>query len=118
VNAIRGTPDWNPCEDGLHVGEEGTEGGYVLLDEEHLNGARITLEERAKVAPYAITCGIFGWVAHTCFASTREEADILYDAMKRGLEGILQIIPSEDDPAREKKTGLVNRAIEHFVAHF
>jgi hypothetical protein len=32
-----------------------SEGGFVLADEEHADGARITLECNAPVAPFAIT---------------------------------------------------------------
>ena len=34
-------------------------------------GARITLERDCRVAPFAITCGIYGWMMHTRFFSSQ-----------------------------------------------
>jgi hypothetical protein len=47
----------------------GSEGGTIVLDEEHGLGARITLEKDGAIAPFTITCGIYGWMAHTRFFS-------------------------------------------------
>ncbi len=39
-----------------------TSGGVVILDKEHVDGARVTLEQDGMTARYAITCGIYGWL--------------------------------------------------------
>lgn len=100
------------------VGQTGSEDGTIRRDEVHPDGARITIEERTRVAPFAITCGIYGWMAHTCYASSMEDAERLCGDMKWALEGILEIIPMTDDPACEEKEHLVICAIEHFVNYF
>ena len=69
----------------------GTEGGVVVLDEEHPAGARITLERDCASAPFAITCGIYGLMVHTCFRSDEAEARRTYAAMKVGIEHILAL---------------------------
>ena len=76
---------WQPTENGGTLGTAGSEGGVILRDEEHDLGARITLERHCSIAPFAVTCGIYGWFFHTRFASTETEAE--YSAMSSGLEG-------------------------------
>lgn len=79
-----------------------------------MDGVRITLE-RDGWTPFAITCGIYGWMVHSCFFGTRREAELEYETMKGELSGILDIIPWEDDPDTENKLGPVSEAIEEFV---
>jgi hypothetical protein len=62
----------------------------VFRDEEHVLGARITLERAASVAPFAITCGIYGWMMHTCFFDSEAEAESQYDQMKNSLSALLE----------------------------
>jgi len=47
----------HPFENGRSVGTTASEGGQILLDEEHDAGARMTLE-RGEQIPFSITCGI------------------------------------------------------------
>jgi hypothetical protein len=82
--------------------ERGTEGGVILLDEEHDLGARITLELLEGRAN-AITCGIYQWMMHTRFFASEPEARLAYDAMKIDLDAILQRIPLKSDADLESK---------------
>ena len=65
---------WYPFDKGVTVGQEGSEDGVILRDEEHPCEARITLERRVTAAPFAITCGIYGCMLHTRFFSIESEA--------------------------------------------
>src|SRR3954471_2347950 len=76
------TMGWAAFENGNTVGARGSEDGVIVVDEEHDLGARITLERDGSVAPFAITCGIYGWAFHTRFFSTRETADRDLETMK------------------------------------
>jgi hypothetical protein len=40
----------------------GAKAEKVIFDQEHELGARITLERNTRAAPFAITCGIYGWM--------------------------------------------------------
>ncbi|MGA2753523.1 MAG: hypothetical protein ABSE53_07120 [Terracidiphilus sp.] len=82
--------DWHPSENGATLGETGSEEGIVVRDEEHSLGARITLEREARIAPFAITCGIYGWMMHTRFFGTEAEAEAQYDLMKTSLSELLE----------------------------
>jgi len=73
--------DWTPFEDGDSLGTKGSEGGTILIDLEHPQGARITLERGGEVAPFAITCGVFGWIAHTRFFAQSDEATGAFSEM-------------------------------------
>ncbi|MGA3102431.1 MAG: hypothetical protein ABSD61_11270 [Terracidiphilus sp.] len=82
--------DWHPSESGATLGQSGSEDGIVVRDEEHSLGARITLERGARIAPFAITCGIYGWMIHTRFFSSQPEAETQYDLMKTALSELLE----------------------------
>ena len=80
---------WEPHDSGKTIGQTGSEDGVIIADEEHSDGARITLEVDGHFAPYSITCGIYGTMVHTAFAADRTEATVMFDAMKAELERVL-----------------------------
>ncbi len=55
------------------------------MDEEHELGARITLEKVGSFLKghFAITCGIYGWMMHTHFISSTNEALKDFEANER-----------------------------------
>ena len=108
---------WYPFDGGRTIGTEGSEQGTILRDEEYSQSARITLEQ-CKHVPFAITCGIYGWMFHTVFASSREEAETVFEAMKERLAAICDAFPTEDDPRLDAKVEETTRAIEAFVRDF
>jgi hypothetical protein len=83
---------WTPYEAGQTVGGAGSDGGVILQDEEHAAGARITLEEGGFIAPFSITCGIYGWLVHTRFFDVEAEGRLAYDEMKTALTEIVERI--------------------------
>jgi hypothetical protein len=109
---------WQSFDEGRTTGKAGSEAGVILLDEEHAVGARITLERGGRVAPFAITCGIFGWMMHTRFFANEEEARRAYEDMKQALDSIIQSIPLESDPDRDTKIKATMRMIGEFVKHY
>jgi hypothetical protein len=94
---------WNSFDNGGTIGAKGSEEGVILRDEEHDRGSRITLERDADVAPFAITCGIYGSMFHTTFASDAAEANSKYDEMKVWLDGMLADDVREDDYLKRLK---------------
>jgi hypothetical protein len=76
---------WHPFDGGRTIGERGSESGIILLDEETDAGARITLERSGAVAPFSITCGVYGGLLHTRFFSKETEARGDYAAMRARL---------------------------------
>ncbi|MGJ5140842.1 hypothetical protein ACQR1V_22855 [Bradyrhizobium oligotrophicum] len=109
---------WQPFVQGRTIGQSGSEAGVILLDEEHCEGARITLERDGGVAPFAITCGIYGWMVHTRFFSEKEDARRAYEDMKQALDVIVQSIPFKSDPDYDTKMKATTRAIGEFVELF
>ncbi|HEX2674970.1 MAG TPA: hypothetical protein VHM25_29035, partial [Polyangiaceae bacterium] len=100
------------------VGACGSEEGVILVDEEHDLGARITLEQDGGTAPFAITCGIYGWMFHTRFFRARETAERDLADMKNAIGLILMKIPNVDDPELDIKRHEVTEAISAFVDQF
>ena len=109
--------DWYPFADGSSLGQTGTDGGVIERDEAHGAGARITLE-RGGFAAFSITCGVYGWMVHTRFFSTRDEAEAAYDAMKPELAAIAEGVPMEDDPELDEKRDRVVAMITDFVDRY
>lgn len=96
--------------------ERGTEGGVIILDDEHDLGARITLESGG--AGGAITCGIYGWMVHTRFFDAESEARAAFDAMKIDLAAILWRIPLKTDPDLDAKMEATSGEISAFVDRY
>lgn len=108
---------WRPFEDGATVGRRGSEDGFILRDDEHDAGARITLERGCSHGvPFAVTCGIYGWFFHTRLLGSEAEAD--FPAMRDELAAILEIIPRADDPEADARMARVSEAIREFVSQF
>ncbi len=107
---------WSPFDDGATLGLPGSEEGTVVRDEEHILGARITLERAASVAPFAITCGIYGWMMHTRFFSLEPEAESQYDLMKDSLAALLEAAEqtAEIDGGRQ----VLMAGVEKFVGEY
>lgn len=81
---------WHPVDDGATLGQMGPEGGIIIRDEEHTEGARITLERRGSIAPFSITCGVYGVMFHTRFFADEAEGQGAYALMKPGLASVAE----------------------------
>lgn len=98
---------WHPYDDGKTIGQAGSEDGTILLDDEYDKSMRITLERGTRAIPFAITCGIDGWLVHTRYCSKENEAKQLMAEMKIALERIYDSIPSDADATEERLTQVV-----------
>ncbi|AYG65621.1 MULTISPECIES: hypothetical protein [unclassified Rhizobium] len=81
---------WINFDGGSTIGHQGSECGIILLDEEHSDGARVTLERCVRV-PFAITCGLYGSMAHTVFIGSEQEALDTFHAIKTNLDALIAI---------------------------
>ncbi len=107
---------WVQYEDGKTVGQRGSENGIVMRDEEYPGCARITLERNSITAPFAITCGLYGWVVHTRFISTEDNAQEAFREMGTELDRIVDLVP--DDANFDRLESTVTNAIRDFVERF
>lgn len=103
---------WVAVEGGATLGHNGSEGGIIWKDEEHTDGARITLERDSLMgAPFALTCGIYGWMVHTRFFADEPTALAQYEAMKPVLAEIAGLVVSESSAEAAD-------AVDAFMADF
>jgi len=109
---------WSAFDSGKSIGASGSEDGVIVRDEQHSHGARITLERNAHTAPFAITCGVYGWMFHTRFFGTEDEARTEFELMSAELSKILAMIPAALDPEVDAKSRSVHDAIFEFVKRF
>ncbi len=94
---MREETNWREFDEGFSIGTSGSDVGVIVRDEEHRNGARITLEDEGSFAPFSITCNIYGWMFHTRYFAGEAEAHREFERMKVDLDEILQSISAEDD---------------------
>jgi hypothetical protein len=102
---------WYPFDNSGTLGHAGSEGGLILRDEEHSAGARITLEKGSAIAPYAITCGIYGHMVRTRFFSLEDEANPQCDQMKNALSAIFE----SGDGSTEADSSTFSQRITAFI---
>jgi len=111
---------WYQFAGGLTLGQVGSEGGTIVRDEDHVDGARITLEEGPGYtrAQFTITCGVYGWMVHTRFFDKEEEASREVKAMKQGLEDVLAAIAVSTDINDEAQMDRARKACARFVERY
>ena len=109
---------WYPYKEGQTLGLPASENGLVIRDEEYSEGALVTLERDSPTAPFAITCGLYGWMVHTCWFSTATEAQEAFEEIKTALGKMADMIPYNDDPAADEKMKPIFEGIEQLVQRF
>ena len=100
-----------------HLAREGPRTESFLVTTSTRLGARITLERETRV-PFAITCGVYGWMLHTRFFGSEAEALADYGLMQDGLSLIVDLIPFADDPDVDAKRRALIEAMNDFVSRF
>jgi hypothetical protein len=105
--------DWYPFKNGESIGQTGSESGKILRDEEHGDGARVTLGH-VRNNRFTITCGIYGWMVHTRFFDSETAALMGFDETKEGLGKILALIPLEEE-GDDERMNIVTCAIADLV---
>jgi hypothetical protein len=109
---------WVPFDGGESIGQRGSERGIIIRDELHHDGARITLERDGPVAPYATTCGIYGWIVHTRFFDAEDEVQSEFQRMRHEISKILSAIPLNASQDVAEKMEAVVLLIRDFVDMF
>ena len=109
---------WELFNGGKTRGQRGSENGTIVLDEEIPNTARITLERGATTAPFAITCGIYYRLVHTCFLGDESKALAQYESMKSDLAAVLEMMPEAADPDYGAKRERADEAVARFVSQY
>lgn len=115
--ATRAAAPWVGFDDGATLGLKGSEGGVILLDDEHPAGARITLEATGY-PPFAITCGVYGSMVHTRYLGTEDGARREVDAMRPRLALLAASVPFVDEPDAERRSREVAEACARFAEEF
>jgi hypothetical protein len=110
-------PLWQAFDGGRTIGGRGSEEGVILLDDEHDYGARVTLERDGR-HPFAITCGIYGWMLHTVFFSDEAKAYLAFAEMRAELDRIVCAIPLDGDHDQRERSKATFAAIAQFAERY
>lgn len=105
---------WYRFDNSSTLSHAGSEGGVTVFDEEHPLGARITFERDTHTAPFAITCGIYGWMMHTRFIGLEREACSQYDLMRSALSVLLDRASESDDGGQQVLMDGVSAFVETY----
>ena len=105
---------WNSFGNGNTLGQKGSEQGEIVRDDEHSLGARITLEKDTSIAPFAITCGIYGWMVHTRIFANEQDARSEYEKMKTTLTEIIALLENPEGSDQDA----TENAVEEFVRKY
>lgn len=65
---------WQNFDSGKTMGSVNSDGSIIIYDEEHTNGARLTIEKGGTTAPFEIVFGIYDVMFHTHFEPSEEDA--------------------------------------------
>jgi hypothetical protein len=106
--------NWSVYRSGETIGKPGSEDGAILEDEEYASSARITLESGGYVAPFAITCGVYGLLVHTRFFSEEDKARGEYVEMKADLGRIVDLATAVGTSEEDKLTNAAAQFVERF----
>lgn len=89
--------DWRHFDNGKSVGQKGSENGTIIYDIEHTGGARVTLEQKTDIAPFATTLGVYGLMFHTRYDSNEVDAKIFIEQTIQKIDTLLDMydIPEE-----------------------
>jgi hypothetical protein len=110
---------WEPYRAGASIGEPGSEDGTIVRDEEHAEGARITIERlEHRSAAFAITCGVYGWMVHTRYFGDEQSAIAGFESMKAPLAHIVDAIPRTGEAGIEEAQKGLSLRIEAFIQRF
>jgi hypothetical protein len=93
---------WGSINAGTTIGTKGSEGGRILKDEEHILGARISLEQGGFI-PFSLTCGVYGLMVHTVFASSLAEAEALFATVQARLTAMMEETNAQSFDAEVKR---------------
>ena len=101
---------WANFDEGKSIGQNGSEGGKIIRDEENTFGARVTLEGKGDVAPFSITLGIYDLMFHTQFFSSLDHAQRCFQLYKEKIELIIRHY-SVKEPNRDSKWNTVHNQL-------
>lgn len=108
--------NWRHFDDCKSVGQKGSENGTVIYDIEHIGGARVTLEQKTDIAPFATTLGVYGLMFHTRFDSNVDDAKNFITQTIKKIDELLDMydIPEEKQDAtwKEKFNSLTQELAE------
>lgn len=89
--------NWKSFDTGHTIGQAGSENGIILRDEVFQDQSRITLEKGSAIAPFAITCGVVGWMVHTRYFDDQAQANADFEKMKEKLARIVRLLADTED---------------------
>lgn len=109
---------WQPYQAGTTLGMTGSEGGTITWDEQYADRVRLTMEQDESRSFFAITCGVTGWLVHTRFFGSREEAFAAFQELRPALVELLCRLPGDEPRSSRDAAREGGPLLAAFVARF
>lgn len=109
---------WKPFAGGSTLGQSGSQGETITWDEEYAGQVRLTLEQDESRSFYAITCGIAGWMVHTRFFGTADEALAAFEEMRPALVELHSRLPEGGPRSAQEAARVGGPLLSAFPARF
>lgn len=106
---------WIVFDEGKSIGQQGSEGGKIIRDEENTFGARVTLEDKGHTAPFSITLGVYGLMFHTEFFSTADQGQRCFDLYKDKIEQVINHYSIEESERGDTWTKRHNEMMDEIL---
>ncbi len=108
---------WQPYQGGITIQQQGSE-GTIIRDEVYMSGSgmRISLESNRNY--YAITCGLPGWLVHTCHVDNLDYANSVVEEMKYYLEILHSTLLDKNSTTTSQQLHDVNQLLSDFVERY
>jgi len=103
--------NWVLYNHGKNIGRIGVEGEVILRDEEHVDGAGLTLKRGDSYIP--VSCNIYGCIDHTRFFSTVTDAKRDFVAMKSELGEMMDSF-AETGPDTTQRWEVISGFVRRF----
>ncbi|PQJ79617.1 hypothetical protein [Polaribacter porphyrae] len=108
--------NWKIFDDANTINSLGSENGIIIIDEENIFGARITIERNTDIAPFSVTFSIYNLMFHTEYFNRLSEATSKVKIYKVRIEEILSHLKILDKKReknwREKYNFMLEKLVE------